>query len=252
MFDQPMFDQSFVDLAGKTNKSWTVTVSFALEFLAVGVMILIPLIWTEVLPDASRVNMLTAPAPPPPPPPPQPVQKVVRAAPRQFNGRTLQAPVVIPPKANMFNDEPLQSLNTAGVVSGLDTGLLSGLGTAGPGIGQAPTPPPPQPPPVQEPPKRQEGPLRQSSGVQSAKCVSCPRPQYPSIARQAHIQGTVVLQATIAKDGTVQHLQAVSSANPLLTQAALEAVKKWVYVPTILNQEPVEVITEITVNFSLQ
>ena len=73
-----MFDQTFVDGVGKTNKSWTVTLSFGLEFVAIGVMVIIPLIWTEVLPKASLVNMLTAPAPPPPPPPPPPPQQVVK------------------------------------------------------------------------------------------------------------------------------------------------------------------------------
>ena len=99
---------------------------------------------------------------------------------------------------------------------------------------------------------KQEGPVRQSSGVQAAKLVNGPKPAYPQIAKQARIQGAVVLQAIIGKDGSVQQLKVISSANPLLTPAAMEAVKKWVYIPTILNNEPVEVITEITVNFTLQ
>ncbi len=61
-----------------------------------------------------------------------------------------------------------------------------------------------------------------------------------------------MLSAIIAKDGTVQRLTVVSSANPLLISAAIDAVKRWVYIPTILNREPVEVVTEITVNFALQ
>jgi periplasmic protein TonB len=250
-----MFDQTFVDGVGKTNKSWTVSVSFALEFAIVGVMILVPLIWTEVLPKTSITSMLTAPAPPPPPPPPPPpqqVQKVVKMVPRQFNGNTLQAPREIPKQVAMITEDQLAPLSSGnGVVGGIGDGVLGGLGPASSiGIGAAPPPPPP-PPPVKEAPKNL-GPQRVSSGVQSAKCVNCPKPSYPPIAKQARIQGAVVLQAIIAKDGTVQKLTVVSSANPLLTPAAMDAVKRWVYIPTILNNDPVEVITEITVNFSLQ
>ncbi len=250
-----MFDQTFVDGVGKTNKSWTVTLSFGLEFVAIGVMVIIPLIWTEVLPKASLVNMLTAPAPPPPPPPPPPPQqvvKVVHLVPRQFNGQTLRAPVKVPDKIAMITETDLAPLGaTGGVVGGIEGGIPGGLGiapTAGIGI----APPPPPPPPKVEAPKKPEGPIRQSSGVQAAKCVNCVKPSYPPIAKQARIQGAVVLSAVIAKDGTVEKLTVISSANPLLTPAAMDAVKKWVYIPTILNNEPVEVATEITVNFTLQ
>jgi periplasmic protein TonB len=249
-----MFDQTFVDGVGKTHKSWTVTLSFGVEFLIVGVLILVPLIWTEALPKASLVNFLTAPAPPPPPPPPPPPQQVVKVqhlVPRQFDGQTLRAPIKVPDKVAMITESDLAPLNSGGgVVGGIDGGILGGLGTNLNSIGAAPPPPPP--PPVVKVAPKQEGPVRQSSGVQAAKCVNCPKPSYPQIAKQARIQGAVVLQAIIAKDGTVQKLTVVSSANPLLTPAAIDAVKKWVYIPTILNNEPVEVITEITVNFSLQ
>jgi periplasmic protein TonB len=65
------------------------------------------------------------------------------------------------------------------------------------------------------------------------------------------VQGPVVLAAVIGKDGTIQGLRVVSSASPLLNQSALEAVKQWRYRPYILNGEPVEVDTTITVNFTL-
>jgi periplasmic protein TonB len=171
---------------------------------------------------------------------------------RQFNGQTLQAPREIPKQVAMITEDQLAPLTGNGVVGGLDSGIIGGLGPSlGGGIGQAPPPPPP-PPPVKEVKPKQEGPVRQSSGVQAAKCVNCPKPAYPPIAKQARIQGAVVLSAIIAKDGTVEKLTVVSSSNPLLTPAAMEAVKKWVYIPTILNTEPVEVATEITVNFTLQ
>jgi protein TonB len=251
-----MFDQTFVDGVGKTHKSWTVTLSFAVEFLVIGVMVLIPLIWTEVLPRASLVNMLTAPAPPPPPPPPPPpappVVKV-HVIPRQFNGQTLQAPRVIPKEVAMITDTELPpagvSQSVGGVPGGVPGGVSGGLGN----VGFAPPPAPPPPPPkVVEVKPKPVGPQVIGGKVQAAKLINGPHPVYPTIAKSARIQGTVVLQAIIAEDGTVQKLTVLSSANPLLTPSAIEAVKRWVYQPTLLNGEPVQVITEITVNFTLQ
>ncbi len=250
-----MFDQTFVDGVGKTHKSWTVTLSFAAEFAAVGVMILIPLIWTEALPKASLVNFLTAPAPPPPPPPPPPPAPVIRVhvIPRQFNGTTLQAPREIPKQVAMITEDALPPANVGGQIGGVDGGIPGGTGLSGLGNNFAPPPPPPPPPPKVDVVKpKVEGPQRISSGVQAAKLIKKPSPVYPPIAKSARIQGTVVLQAYIGKDGTIQNLKMVSSASPLLVQSAMDAVKQWVYQPTLLNGEPVDVITEITVNFTLQ
>ena len=76
------------------------------------------------------------------------------------------------------------------------------------------------------------------------------QPDYPVLARQARIQGQVVLRATISRDGAIANLQ-VLSGNPMLTPAALNAVRQWRYRPYVLNGEPVEVETEVTVNFIL-
>ena len=96
------------------------------------------------------------------------------------------------------------------------------------------------------------GAIRQSAAIQSQKLLQAPKPAYPPIAKQARIQGTVTLQAIIAPDGTVQRLSLLTSANPLLTPAAMDAVKHWVYQPTLLNGEPVTVATTVDVTFSLQ
>jgi TonB family protein len=86
--------------------------------------------------------------------------------------------------------------------------------------------------------------------VQQAKLVTQPKPTYPPLAKQARIQGVVRLMVIINKDGTVQNM-AVINGHPLLIPASLEAVKQWVYQPTLLNGEPVEVQTQIDVNFTL-
>jgi protein TonB len=86
--------------------------------------------------------------------------------------------------------------------------------------------------------------------VQAAKLIYSPRPLYPPIALATRTQGTVVIRAVIARDGSIGHLQSVSGP-PLLVQAAMDAVRQWHYKPTTLNHETVEVLTEISVNFTL-
>jgi periplasmic protein TonB len=98
----------------------------------------------------------------------------------------------------------------------------------------------------QEPPKK----LTISSGVMQGNLLQKITPQYPAIAKAARIQGTVVLQATISKQGTIENLRVVSGP-PMLTQAALDAVRQWRYRPYLLNNEPVEVETTVNVVFNL-
>jgi len=104
------------------------------------------------------------------------------------------------------------------------------------------------PPAVLKPAPPQK--LRVSSGVAAGMLVHQVKPLYPPIAMQARIQGTVVLQAVIGKDGTVQDLHLISG-HPMLAPAAIEAVRQWRYRPYLLNDEPVEVDTQINVNFTL-
>jgi len=92
--------------------------------------------------------------------------------------------------------------------------------------------------------------LRVSSGVAQGQLLRQVNPQYPPQARQERVEGTVVLQAVIGKDGSVRNLNIVSGPS-LLTKAAMEAVKQWRYRPFALNGEPVEADTQINVNFKL-
>ena len=93
-------------------------------------------------------------------------------------------------------------------------------------------------------------PIKVGGNLQAGKLVKKVTPIYPPMAAAAHLQGTVRLTALIGKDGTVQNLQLVSGP-PLLAKAATDAVKQWVYQPTVLNGEPVEVQTQIDLNFNL-
>ena len=138
-----------------------------------------------------------------------------------------------------------------------DIGPDQGGGSEGPGLpGAGPSLPggtgdhliAPEPPHAEPPHVR---PMRRSGEVMAAMLVNRVEPQYPAIAKVAHISGTVHLRAIIAKDGTVRELEVVDG-NPLLAQAALVAVQNWRYQPTRLNGEPVEVETYVTVNFVLK
>jgi protein TonB len=250
-----MFEQTFV--GGQTSKPWTVAVSFLLQCLLIGVLVLIPLIYTDTLPRATLTSLLVAPPPPPPPPPPPaaaPV-KVVKVIPRQFDAGRLMAPKAIPKEIAMIKEEelPPPMSGAVGVVGGVPGGVPGGTpgGVIGGIIGSVPTAAPPPPPPVKEAPKPVTPQrIRVGGNVQQAMLIKQPRPVYPPLAKQARIQGTVRFNALIGKDGTIQNLQVVSG-HPLLVPAARDAVVQWVYKPTLLNGEPVEVATTIDVNFTL-
>src|SRR5271154_537785 len=144
-----MFDQTFVDGQGKTHKSWTVVLSFAGQMIAIGVFVLIPLIWTEVLPKASLTTFLVAPPPPPPPPPPPAPAppKIVKVAPRQFDAGKLLAPKSIPKEIANIKEEELPPPSSAGVVGGVPGGVPGGAGGVMGGIlGAVPSAAPPPPP----------------------------------------------------------------------------------------------------------
>jgi protein TonB len=250
-----MFEQSLLDQVGRTRRPWTVAVSFAIQTVGVILLILIPLIYTDTLPKTQLMGFLVAPPPPPPPPPPAaaPV-KVVKVIPRQFDAGRLMAPKVIPKQIAIIREDELPDPGASvGVVGGVPGGVPGGApgGVIGGIIGAAPVAPPPPPPKVevQKPVTPQR--IRVGGNVQAAKIVSQPKPVYPPLAKQARIQGTVRFTAIIGRDGAIQNLQLISG-HPLLVPAAQEAVKQWRYQPTLLNGEPVEVITQIDVNFTLQ
>jgi periplasmic protein TonB len=243
MFDE-LVESSVVKK--KTHKSWTIIVSTIFQVTCLVILILIPLIYTQALPKAMLTTLLVAPPPPPPPPPPpQATPQVVRPVVRLLNEGVLTQPKAIPKQVAVFKEAPLPP-EAPGVAGGLglgDGGLLGGL--AGGATGAAPPPPPPPPPPP-----KPTGPIKVGGNVQEAKVIARPNPIYPALARQARIQGSVVLHAIIDKDGRVSELQVISG-HPLLVQSALAAVRNWRYQPTLLNGEPVEVDTTITVTFVL-
>jgi protein TonB len=120
-----------------------------------------------------------------------------------------------------------------GTPGGVMGGILGGVGSGPPIVKAAP-------------PKK----LSISSGVMQGNLMQKTVPQYPAIAKAARIQGTVVLQATISKAGSIENLRVISGP-PMLQQSAMDAVRSWRYKPYLLNGEPVEVETTVNVVFNL-
>lgn len=242
-----MFEDSLLESGGKfkTKRGATTTLAVVLQCAFVGVLVLIPLIYTEALPKQQLMTFLVAPPPPPPPPPPPaaaPVH-VVKKIETDLNNGQLRTPTAIPKKIAMIKeDEPPPSAGVGvmgGVAGGVPGGQMGGV------IGGIISSTPVAVPKVATPQK-----IRVSQGVSEGLLVHKVMPNYPPLAKQARIQGSVILQATIGKDGSIQNLH-VLSGHPMLTQAAIDAVRQWRYKPYLLNGEAVEVETTVQVNFTL-
>jgi periplasmic protein TonB len=244
-----MFEDSLIESGGRlrTKRGATTLISFVLQVFLIGILILIPLLYTEALPKQQLMTFLVAPPPPPPPPPPPaaaPIKVVKQIQSDIVNGQ-LRTPTKIPEKVQMIKEEeaPPPVMATGGVVGGVPGGVPGGQmgGVIGGIISSTPV----AVPRVATPQR-----VRVSQGVSQGLLIRKVQPVYPPLARQARIQGNVVLQAEISKDGTIENLR-LMSGHPMLAPSAIEAVKQWRYKPYFLNGEPVEVETQITVIFSL-
>jgi protein TonB len=165
---------------------------------------------------------------------------------KQFQNNQLMAPKVIPKTIARIEEAAPPPDAGLGVTGGTGEagGALGGvLGGVVGGVPAAPPPPPPKP-------KAPSGPVPIGGRVAEANLIRKITPQYPPLARTARVQGQVEFTATISKEGNIENLQLVRG-HPLLVQAARDAVMQWKYRPTLLNGQPVEVVTDIIVNFTL-
>lgn len=237
-----MFEDSLIESGGKLKdkRKTTTFLSFLVQFAIIGFIVLLPLLFTDALPNLTAAMSLVAPPPPPPPPPPAAVVHVQKVQTDIVNGQ-LRTPTKIPKKVEMIKEEEAPPPMSAGVVGGVPGGVPGGSmgGVMGGIIGSSA--------PI---PRVQVQRIRVSSGVTQGLVVHRVEPVYPPIAKTARVQGTVILAAVIGKDGSIENLHVVSG-HPLLTGAAMEAVKQWKYRPYILNGEPVEVDTQVEVHFTL-
>jgi protein TonB len=236
-----MFEHSLME-SGKTHparsKYWPF-ISLLVNGAGMIALIAWPLLHPEALPRQMIATLMVAPSPPPLPPRTAPAPKVQTKS--EILNAELQAPSRIPTHIKAVNEAALPPSWQASAIDSLDGGtprgtgnILDSLGTrAAIVVKQAASKP-----------------LSISSGVMAGNLLSRTLPQYPAIPRAAHIQGVVVLQATISKSGLIENLRVISGP-PMLRQAAIDAVQTWRYRPYLLNGNPVEVETTINVVFNL-
>lgn len=243
-----MFDHAILLDAPASRKPVALFASFSAQIAAVGVLLLVPLLYHDVLPEV-KLPMLLPVALAPPVPPTE--HKTVKSAAHATRPSVFRTPFRLPTTIPALT--PVTE-SAAAYVDAPTPGIEASFRTDAPlPLPQARVLPQPTPPPTAPAPKPPTKPTQLPVGgdVQAAKIVTRVIPAYPIQARQARIAGTVKLIGVIAKDGTVQKLQVVSG-HPYLVRAALDAVRQWVYRPTLLNGEPVEVIAPIDVIFTLQ
>jgi periplasmic protein TonB len=223
----------------RSRRGWTALISFAAQVVAVSALLALPLFYTQALPRLALLGSVVAPAPPPAPGVARAAQSQVVSSPGEH---LLLRPASMPrPFSGGGDGEASVTEPPAG--PGVPDGL--GVGTEGDGVisamGSGLKPRIPLAPSLRPP---------RVSHVMEGNLIRRVQPEYPTLAKQARIQGTVVLRAVINREGMIQDLQVISG-HPLLVQAAINAVRQWRYRPYYLNDQAVEVETQVTVNFSL-
>jgi protein TonB len=239
-----MFDQTFVTGPAQTRKPWSVAVSLVLQTACAALILILPLLHIAKLQPPERTTLwipLQAV-----PQPAKVVSQATKAIPVLRRMAVFTAPRSVPTHIDMTPDLAPPEIGMV-IPGGAVTGPLSELGSA---FGDQPVIRPPARAAIVKSPAPPAAPVRVSGGAQAARLIFGPKPAYPPLARTARVQGVVKLQAVIGLDGSIKNLQVVSGP-PLLVAAAISAVKQWRYQPTLLSGEPVEVATEIEVNFAL-
>ncbi len=201
------------------------------------VMVLIPLLYPQALPNLVNLILMEAPAPPVSEARPQARPASPQTRPAVFISNPFQAPRVIPHGTYIPDKQGPVVINPEGMLSGNRSG--SGISFFGPAVPVA----------VVHPPAPRA--VRLSSLVVEGMLVHKTIPVYPQIAVSTRTQGTVVLQATISRNGTIENLHVVSGP-AMLQQAALDAVSTWRYRPYMLNGQTIEVETMVNVVFKIE
>jgi periplasmic protein TonB len=217
----------------------------------VGLVVILPTLYvTDKLPEVPTMMAFVAapPTPPPPPPPPPPATpskpKPMPKADVPADQARFVAPLEEPAEiAPLADDEGIDFGESGGVEGGIPGGIVGGV------VGGLPeAPPPPPPPPVSAP----RVPVRIGGQITQPALLKRVEPEYPSLAVKAHIQGVVILEATVGEDGNVTDVKLLRSANPLLDREAAIAVRQWRYTPVVLNGTRVPFILTVTLSFSLE
>jgi protein TonB len=221
----------------------TVTVSFAMHAILLLTIIVAPLLVEQVLPapaDGIRAFFVTPPnvaPPPPPPPPPAPSAHAVtrpKVEPRSTEPARFVAPIDVPSevKSETTFDLGVEGGVPGGVEGGVPGGVIGGV------VGGLPEAPPP--------PKF----VRVGGAVVAPKIVHMVRPEYPDLAKTAHVSALIILEAQVDTAGHVIGVKVLRGA-PLFDEPAMQAVKQWRYMPLLLNGEPTPFVLTVTVQFQL-
>jgi protein TonB len=245
MLNASMFTGSLLQASPdqRLRRSWTTLSSFGLQALAMGLLLLLPLVRPDHIPLLHRLaTPVSLGAPVPDAPPMRARTGSATPSPSNVLNTHVLEPTRIPIGVTQINEDnppqPFGVLGT-GAPTGAGPGVLNGIPSLD-GTGTRPvlaTPPAPA------------HPVRVSH-MDPGSLIYQVQPVYPPLARAARVEGPVVMAALISKDGTIENLRVVTG-RPMLIRSAVEAVSKWRYRPYILNSEPVEVETQITVNFLL-
>jgi periplasmic protein TonB len=233
-----------------SSKPLDIFVALLVHVALIGGPILAGLYYTDTLNLKAYATTLLVAPPPPPPPPPAPAAAIVKAHIQKrvfMNGGKLIAPTAIPKQIAEIKEAPLEPDSLAGVAGGVPGGVPGGQmgGVLGGVIGGVlnTSAKPIAPPTVR-------GPVRVGGHVRQPKAIVQTLPVYPTLAKQARVQGAVQIDAVLDEQGNVVDMKVVSGP-PLLYQAALDALKKWKYEPTYLNDQPIAVEMIVTVSFQL-
>jgi protein TonB len=252
-----LFKSSLVENNRIKSSSRTVDllIAFAVHFVVLSIPILAGLYFTDTLNLKEFQSTFLVAPPPPPAPPPAPAVVVVKAptARRVFeNAGKLIAPTVIPKNIAEIKEAPLppEMDSSGGVPGGVPGGVAGGSmgGVIGGVLGGLSSTTVAAPLAPKE--NRPKAPVRVGGRVREPKLILKIDPTYPPLARQTHMEGVVVIDAVLDEQGNVVEAK-VTSGPPLLIQAALDAVRKWRYEPTYLNDQPVAVQLNVTVSFRL-
>ncbi|MBI3932232.1 MAG: energy transducer TonB [Acidobacteria bacterium] len=225
-------------------RAYTLPVSFAIHAAVMSAAIVVPVMTSNEIPtpvvsaNGWYVPVTLMPAPPPPTQgDPRPRQGDDRSTPRPAETAPVVAPVEVldlppAPEANLVGEGPGEETSSPSGCLGCAPGGIPSLGSEGRPGGTVPV-------------VRPGGQIQQPSKVRDVP------PVYPELAKAAGVQGVVIIECTISPEGRVLNAQ-ILRGHPLLDTAALEAVKQWVYRPTLLNGQPVAVIMTVTVRFTLR
>lgn len=226
----------------RLRRSWTTLSSFGLQALAMGLLLMLPLVRPDHIPLLHRLATPVSLGQPVPDAPPMRARSgSATPSPSNLLNNHVLEPTRIPIGVAPISEDvpPAQCCGNGTSISGeAGPGLPIGLAGAGDGTRPVLATPPAAPHPIRV------------SHMDPGSLIYQVQPVYPPLARAARVEGPVVLAALISKDGTIENLRALAG-HPMLVRSAEEAVGKWRYRPYILNNEPVEVETQITVNFLL-